>query len=188
MPVLGVQLARAPDAPAYTSAAKLPATNQLIMAPPHTLAQRAADHGRAAGAGGRRRSAALGLAAPGIHRVAGERPPRGASTRVQVAAGVRGQGRLSEARDACGGAAQACRSITAAAPAARPPRLQGLPALREAIAGACFTSVQPGQVVVAAPQELVLLTMQALLRPGDRVVCTFPGYQVGGWVGGWAGA
>lgn len=53
----------------------------------------------------------------------------------------------------------------------------GLPALRQAIAAAHYTSVQADQVVVAAPQEAVYLCMKALLRPGDRVVCSFPGYQ-----------
>lgn len=65
---------------------------------------------------------------------------------------------------------------------------QGLPALREAIASTLYTSIAPHQVVVSAPQEAVLLCMQALLRPGDHVVCTFPGYQVGlvGCLGGWS--
>ncbi|PSC76719.1 classes I and II [Micractinium conductrix] len=54
---------------------------------------------------------------------------------------------------------------------------QGLPALRQAIAQRLYASVAPEQLVVAAPQELVYLCMQALLSPGDRVVCTFPGYQ-----------
>ena len=31
--------------------------------------------------------------------------------------------------------------------------------------------------MVAAPQELILLAMRALLKPGDHVVCAFPGYQ-----------
>lgn len=54
---------------------------------------------------------------------------------------------------------------------------QGLPALREAIAAAHYTRVTPDQLVVGAPQELLYLAMHALLRPGDRVVCTAPGYQ-----------
>lgn len=54
---------------------------------------------------------------------------------------------------------------------------QGLPALREAIVAAHYTSLGPEHVVVAAPQEALYLCMQALLRPGDRVVCCFPGYQ-----------
>ncbi|KAL4431147.1 hypothetical protein ABPG75_006403 [Micractinium tetrahymenae] len=54
---------------------------------------------------------------------------------------------------------------------------QGLPALRQAVAERLFGSVAPDQLVVAAPQELVFLCMQALLTPGDHVVCTFPGYQ-----------
>ena len=54
---------------------------------------------------------------------------------------------------------------------------QGLPALREAIAATHYTNLGPEQVVCAAPQELLYLCMRALLRPGDRVVCCFPGYQ-----------
>lgn len=54
---------------------------------------------------------------------------------------------------------------------------QGLPALRRAVAERLYSSVAPDQLAVAAPQELVFLCMQALLAPGDHVVCTFPGYQ-----------
>lgn len=32
-------------------------------------------------------------------------------------------------------------------------------------------------MLVAAPEELIFLAMNALLQPGDHVVCTFPGYQ-----------
>lgn len=53
---------------------------------------------------------------------------------------------------------------------------QGLPELREAIA-AMYTSAGLEQVLTAAPEELIFLTMHALLCPGDHVVCTFPGYQ-----------
>lgn len=38
---------------------------------------------------------------------------------------------------------------------------QGLPELREAVAAAHYTQIQPAQLVVAAPQELLFLTMQA---------------------------
>ncbi|KAI3433399.1 hypothetical protein D9Q98_003215 [Chlorella vulgaris] len=54
---------------------------------------------------------------------------------------------------------------------------QGLPELREAIAAAHFTSVAADQLVIGAPQELLYLCMQALLRPSDHVVCCYPGYQ-----------
>ncbi len=53
---------------------------------------------------------------------------------------------------------------------------QGLPELREAIA-ALYESVDAGQVLTAAPEEAIFLAMQALLEPGDHVICTFPGYQ-----------
>lgn len=53
---------------------------------------------------------------------------------------------------------------------------QGLPELREAIA-ALYESAEPDEVLVAAPEELIFLAMNALLEPGDHVICTFPGYQ-----------
>ncbi len=53
---------------------------------------------------------------------------------------------------------------------------QGLPELREAIAG-MYDSAGAAQVLVAAPEEAIFLAMHALLSPGDHVVCTFPGYQ-----------
>ena len=40
-----------------------------------------------------------------------------------------------------------------------------------------YEHVAADEVLVAAPEELIFLTMNALLRPGDHVVCTFPGYQ-----------
>ncbi len=53
---------------------------------------------------------------------------------------------------------------------------RGLPLLRSEIA-AQYRGVDPDQVFVAAPQELIFLAMTALLAPGDHMVCTFPGYQ-----------
>lgn len=53
---------------------------------------------------------------------------------------------------------------------------QGLPDLRAEIA-TLYESVDAGEVLVAAPEEAIFLTMNALLEPGDHVVCTFPGYQ-----------
>jgi aspartate/methionine/tyrosine aminotransferase len=53
---------------------------------------------------------------------------------------------------------------------------QGLPLLRQEIAG-LYDGITPDQVLEAAPEEGVFLTMNALLRPGDHVVCAFPGYQ-----------
>jgi aspartate/methionine/tyrosine aminotransferase len=52
----------------------------------------------------------------------------------------------------------------------------GLPELREAVA-ATYETVASSETLVAAPEELVFLAMNAILRPGDRVVCTYPGYQ-----------
>lgn len=53
---------------------------------------------------------------------------------------------------------------------------QGLPELREEVAKT-YESVGPQEVLIAAPEEAILLAMYALLEPGDRVVCTCPGYQ-----------
>ncbi len=53
---------------------------------------------------------------------------------------------------------------------------QGLPELRAEIAG-MYDTVDAGDVLVAAPEEAIFLTMNSLLSPGDHVVCTFPGYQ-----------
>jgi aspartate/methionine/tyrosine aminotransferase len=52
----------------------------------------------------------------------------------------------------------------------------GHPVLREAIAG-MYKSVSADDILVLTPEEGIFLAMQALLRPGDHVVCTFPGYQ-----------
>jgi aspartate/methionine/tyrosine aminotransferase len=53
---------------------------------------------------------------------------------------------------------------------------QGLPDLREEIA-TLYKGVAAADVLVAAPEEAIFLAMNALLEPGDQVVCTFPGYQ-----------
>ncbi len=52
----------------------------------------------------------------------------------------------------------------------------GHPLLRSEVA-AMYGGFAPSSVLVAAPEECIFLTMTALLRPGDHVVCTFPGYQ-----------
>lgn len=53
----------------------------------------------------------------------------------------------------------------------------GLPALREAVADLYGGTVTPRHLLVCVPEEGIYLTMQALLNPGDRVVCVFPAYQ-----------
>ena len=52
----------------------------------------------------------------------------------------------------------------------------GHPLLREAIAD-IYDGIAAGNVLVIAPEEGIFLLMNALLAPGDHVVCTFPGYQ-----------
>lgn len=52
----------------------------------------------------------------------------------------------------------------------------GHPALRESIAG-IYEGIDADDILVTAPEEGIFLTMQALLEPGDHVICTFPGYQ-----------
>ncbi|MGA8240817.1 MAG: aminotransferase class I/II-fold pyridoxal phosphate-dependent enzyme [Desulfobacterales bacterium] len=52
----------------------------------------------------------------------------------------------------------------------------GHPVLRESIAD-MYKSVSADDILVLTPEEGIFLAMQALLRPGDHVICTFPGYQ-----------
>ena len=53
---------------------------------------------------------------------------------------------------------------------------QGLHALREEITS-LYTSVTSDDLIVAAPQELIAMGALAMLRPGDHIVATYPGYQ-----------
>ena len=53
---------------------------------------------------------------------------------------------------------------------------QGLPELRAEIA-TLYESAAADDILVAAPEEAIFLAMNAILEPGDHVVCTFPGYQ-----------
>ncbi len=53
---------------------------------------------------------------------------------------------------------------------------QGLPLLREEISHQ-FARIPPEKVLAAAPEELIYIAMQVLLRPGDRVAAVFPAYQ-----------
>ena len=39
------------------------------------------------------------------------------------------------------------------------------------------SEVAAADILVAAPEEAIFLAMNALLSPGDHVICTFPGYQ-----------
>lgn len=52
----------------------------------------------------------------------------------------------------------------------------GHPLLRQEIA-ALYPETTPEDVLVCAPEEGIYLAMRVLLRPGDHVVVTFPGYQ-----------
>jgi aspartate/methionine/tyrosine aminotransferase len=53
---------------------------------------------------------------------------------------------------------------------------QGHPLLRQEVAG-LYGTIRPEDVLIAAPEELIFIAMNALLRPGDHVIATFPGYQ-----------
>ncbi len=53
---------------------------------------------------------------------------------------------------------------------------QGHPLLRAEVAG-LYEGISPGQVLIGAPEELIFIAMNVLLRPGDRAVATYPGYQ-----------
>jgi aspartate/methionine/tyrosine aminotransferase len=52
----------------------------------------------------------------------------------------------------------------------------GHPLLRRAIAG-LYRGLADDEVTAVVPEEGIFLAMHALLRPGDHVVVTFPGYQ-----------
>src|SRR5262249_49710223 len=53
---------------------------------------------------------------------------------------------------------------------------QGDPALRAAVAQG-YTTINPDQVLVAAPEEAIFVAMQAVLAPGQHVICVHPAYQ-----------
>jgi aspartate/methionine/tyrosine aminotransferase len=52
----------------------------------------------------------------------------------------------------------------------------GHPALRTEIAQ-LYRTITAENVVVAAPEEAVMIGLQSMLKPGDRVVCISPAYQ-----------
>lgn len=52
----------------------------------------------------------------------------------------------------------------------------GHPRLRKTIAG-LYQGLDVEDTLVVTPEEGIFLSMHALLKPGDHVVCTFPGYQ-----------
>jgi aspartate/methionine/tyrosine aminotransferase len=52
----------------------------------------------------------------------------------------------------------------------------GHPLLREAITE-IYEGIAPDDILTVVPEEGIFLFMNALLEPGDHVVCTFPGYQ-----------
>jgi aspartate/methionine/tyrosine aminotransferase len=53
---------------------------------------------------------------------------------------------------------------------------QGHPLLRAEVTG-FYQNIEPGQVLIAAPEEAIFIVMQTLLAPGDHVVAVSPAYQ-----------
>ncbi|MGI5863637.1 MAG: aminotransferase class I/II-fold pyridoxal phosphate-dependent enzyme [Myxococcales bacterium] len=53
---------------------------------------------------------------------------------------------------------------------------RGLPALRAEVAG-MYEGRSADDILIGAPEELIFVAMNMLLRPGDRVVCAAPAYQ-----------
>ena len=53
---------------------------------------------------------------------------------------------------------------------------QGHPLLREEIS-CLYTEINHEEVVLCVPEEGIFLLMHALLKPGDHIITTFPGYQ-----------
>ena len=52
---------------------------------------------------------------------------------------------------------------------------QGLPQLREQIASLYGSYVSMDDILVATPQECILLAISAAVEPESTVICTFPG-------------
>lgn len=52
----------------------------------------------------------------------------------------------------------------------------GHPMLRTEVSR-LYQTITPDNIVVAAPEEAILIALQTLLKPGDRVICLFPAYQ-----------
>ena len=53
---------------------------------------------------------------------------------------------------------------------------QGHPLLRQNIAET-YSSLSADDVLIVVPEEGIFLLMNAMLKPGDHMICTFPGYQ-----------
>jgi aspartate/methionine/tyrosine aminotransferase len=53
---------------------------------------------------------------------------------------------------------------------------KGLPLLREEVAR-LYSALNAENILVAVPEEAILLTMSALLEPGDHAIVTWPAYQ-----------
>ncbi len=53
---------------------------------------------------------------------------------------------------------------------------QGHPALRQE-ASRIYTGMQPQNLLVAAPEELIYIAMQTFLEPGDHIIALSPAYQ-----------
>lgn len=53
---------------------------------------------------------------------------------------------------------------------------RGLPLLRREIS-LLYKGLNEDDVLVAAPEEAIFIAMNCLLRKGDRILCTYPGYQ-----------
>ncbi|MDK2979973.1 MAG: hypothetical protein PWQ55_320 [Chloroflexota bacterium] len=52
----------------------------------------------------------------------------------------------------------------------------GHPLLREEVAG-LYDGIRKEDVLLIVPEEGIYMAMRSLLRAGDHVICTFPGYQ-----------
>ncbi len=53
---------------------------------------------------------------------------------------------------------------------------QGLSLLRQEVS-LLYKHISPEQVLVLVPEEGIFIAMNVLLRPGDHIISTFPGYQ-----------
>src|SRR5512140_3153638 len=53
---------------------------------------------------------------------------------------------------------------------------QGHPLLRTEVSR-LYERIPPGNVLIAAPEELIFIAMQTMLEPGDHIVAISPAYQ-----------
>ena len=52
----------------------------------------------------------------------------------------------------------------------------GLPMLRKEVSG-LYKGISEEDVLIVVPEEGIFITINVLLKKGDHIICTYPGYQ-----------